>query len=123
MSDAEKRAAYDGRMEVEQIKHEALRQAFDELARRYRAQLERCAKIQVALSHTGQCLELERSARALEAEQFAKLVLVADAARDAVAWDWTNNDPDCVKDMEKLDLALRSLVDKSPNLHCDAHPA
>lgn len=34
---------------------------------------------------------------------------VVEAAKDVVAWDWSDNDADCVQDMQKLKDALTKL--------------
>jgi len=45
-------------------------------------------------------------AQAVNAE---KLVKVAEAAEKVVAWDWSDNDVDCVADMSRLRDAVEAL--------------
>jgi len=44
-----------------------------------------------------------------QADKVAKLEKVAEAARDVVAWDWSDNDAECVGDIAKLERALDAL--------------
>lgn len=65
------------------------------------------------------CITIEGENAIIAADQFdwlcaqaakvEKLEAVAAAAREVVAWDWSDNDADCVADIAKLEMALDAL--------------
>lgn len=65
------------------------------------------------------CITIEGENAIIAAEQFdwliaqadkvEKLEKVAAAAWDVAAWDWSDNDADCVADIAKLERALNAL--------------